>query len=93
VVVVLAAVLKLHVGVHRSGFMAGGSIKVLAAIDVIHRLVAELLVVGVVVGNAAVLEFGHGGWASKGGLMTCRVGRWSASEEGALLRLAVGYFR
>jgi hypothetical protein len=66
---------------------------VLTAIHVIHGLGAELLVVGVVIGNAAVLEFGHGGWASKGGLKTCRMGRWSASEEGALLRLAVGYFR
>jgi len=59
-VVVLAAVLQFHLGVHRCGFVARGGAVVLAAVGVVHGLVAELFVLGVVVADAAILKFGHG---------------------------------
>ena len=63
----------------------------LAAVGVLNGSAGGLFVVGVVVGDAAVLEFAHGGHrASKGWLVVRFVGRSVASPRGGLLPVEPG---
>ena len=63
----------------------------LAAVGVLNGSAVGLFVGGVVVGDAAVLEFVHGGHrASKGWLVVRFVGRSVASPRGGLLPVEPG---
>ena len=54
------AVLQLNFRIHISRLVAKGSIKVLTAVDMLHGLLGRMLVLGGVIGNAAVLKLGSG---------------------------------
>jgi hypothetical protein len=95
VVVGGTAVLKLNFRIHISRLVAKGSIEMLTAVDMLHGLLGGVLVLGGVIGNAAVLKLGggHRGASKVDKDLTRRLPADAASWGGALLRLAGGYFR
>jgi hypothetical protein len=93
VLIGVAAVVQLDTGVGIGGLMAERSLVMLTAVGVIDLGLAWLLVLVGVISDASIgALFDRHGWSLEGmGVHPSESG--TASMEGALLRLAEGYFR